>query len=417
MEIMDWLLESDVTKKAYQKFQAFKYRDIFEGGIAPKIYPVAVSDNSPRINIVLPHFKRRLVFGGVMTALKIFKSLYSLLGIEARIIVQTLGGHSDTYSYTFEDFKHNSKHHGIFYIEENDHIEVGRNDVFITTSWPTAYVTMPLLKWQKQHFSLQNRKLIYIIQDFEPGFYAWSPSYTLADSTYKQHPENIIAIFNSYELSSYFKKNGYSFAESFKFMPGLNDSLRNSLQNMKKLNLPRKKRILIYGRPTVERNVLKLVRMGLELWSKNYEDAFNWEILSLGETFDDFKLENNIVHVPGKLSLDEYAKTMLEAYAGVSLMISPHPSYPPLEMAAFGVRTITNSFDVKTDLSNYSKNITMIDCCTPESIAKSLEEICIGYGRVKTKITLKSAYVEGGTFDSCIDDVAKSTKKMLKADK
>ena len=284
----------------------------------------------------------------------------------------------------------------------------------MTTAWATTYATMPIVQWQKEQFSLKDRKLIYFIQDFEPGFSAWSPDYALADATYKTHPEDIIAVFNSEELFSYFKKHGYSFGESYTFMPGLNDSLKNNLQDLSKLGLKRKKRILIYGRISAERNVLKLVRMGLELWSKNYEDAASWEVLSLGETFDDFKLANNTVHVPGKLSLEEYAKTMIEAYAGVSLMISPHPSYPPLEMAAFGVRSITNRFDSKEDLSNYSKNIQMIDTCTPESIANALEDICRGYTVVESKITLKSSYVKGGTFDACMKDVTKSVQKMLK---
>lgn len=42
---------------------------------------------------------------------------------------------------------------------------------------------------------------------------------------------------------------------------------------------------------------------------------------------------------------------MLDTYAGISLMSSPHPSYPPLEMSVFGIKVITNNYSNK-DLSS-----------------------------------------------------------------
>jgi hypothetical protein len=42
---------------------------------------------------------------------------------------------------------------------------------------------------------------------------------------------------------------------------------------------------------------------------------------------------------------------------GLSLMYTPHPSYPPLDLAASGAVVVTNKFANKTDLSQYSSNI------------------------------------------------------------
>jgi hypothetical protein len=52
-------------------------------------------------------------------------------------------------------------------------------------------------------------------------------------------------------------------------------------------------------------------------------------------------------------------------------MISPHPSYPPLEMAAFGVRVLTNNFSNK-NLSQVSSYIRSVQHPEPAGIAAAL---------------------------------------------
>jgi hypothetical protein len=44
-------------------------------------------------------------------------------------------------------------------------------------------------------------------------------------------------------------------------------------------------------------------------------------------------------------------------------MYTPHPSYPPLDLAASGAVVVTNRFGVKQDLGAYSRNIL---CAEPE---------------------------------------------------
>ena len=46
---------------------------------------------------------------------------------------------------------------------------------------------------------------------------------------------------------------------------------------------------------------------------------------------------------------------------GLSLMSTPHPSYPPLDLAACGAVAVTNRYGVKRDLSSYSSNIICSD--------------------------------------------------------
>jgi hypothetical protein len=77
----------------------------------------------------------------------------------------------------------------------------------------------------------------------------------------------------------------------------------------------------------------------------------------------------------GKLSLDEYAAMLRGTAVGLSLMASPHPSYPPLEMAHFGVLTITNDYAFKAMASAHD-NISALRDIRPESIAAALSAAC-----------------------------------------
>lgn len=79
---------------------------------------------------------------------------------------------------------------------------------------------------------------------------------------------------------------------------------------------------------------------------------------------------------------------MSKAYVGISLMVSPHPSYPPLEMAAFGMQVITNNYSDKN--MNLYDNIIALDTCTPSNLCNMLIKLCHEYSsEVKTNIDEK----------------------------
>ena len=190
--------------------------------------------------------------------------------------------------------------------------------------------------------------LLYLIQDYEPGFYAWSSGYLLAESTYKcEFPQ--IAIFNSHELEEYVMAKGYHFLKTYCFDPVLNRVLGEEVQKLDQTVFKRKQ-ILVYGRPSVERNAFKVLVESLKKWVSMQEDASSWT-LSAGEMHPPVYLgEGMYLESVGKLTIEEYAKVLRESYAGVSLMVSPHPSYPPLEMSVFDVKVVTNGYRNKVFL-------------------------------------------------------------------
>ena len=54
-------------------------------------------------------------------------------------------------------------------------------------------------------------------------------------------------------------------------------------------------------------------------------------------------------------------------------MVSPHPSYPPLEMATAGCVTITNAYEGK-DLRKRSDNFISLDYLSPQMLADALDQ-------------------------------------------
>lgn len=74
----------------------------------------------------------------------------------------------------------------------------------MATGWWTAYTIIPVMHWQQETYRTPLHKLIYFIQDYEPGFYAWSSRYLMADSTYKSDVPTI-GIFNSGLLYEFMK--------------------------------------------------------------------------------------------------------------------------------------------------------------------------------------------------------------------
>lgn len=318
-----------------------------------------------RLNLMVPALSIRHVFGGISTALQLFQELVGTAQ-NARIIL------TDEQSFVLDD---NPSMAGweIVTLEDADRpgrlivaagnrygrsLAVSARDHFMATAWWTANLTGGIRNWQAQHFQFPaRRRFAYLIQDFEPGFYPWSSRYALADATYRQ-PQETVAIFNTSLLKDFFLAEGYHFDEALVLEPGLNAGLREELA--KSTEAARERRVLVYGRPGVERNAFPIIVDGLRQWCAGNADN-PWEFISVGEQHPPIQLSpGRALTSLGKLTIAQYGAEMRRASLGISLMVSPHPSYPPLEMAAFGMPVITNRYKRK-DLARFSSRIISLD--------------------------------------------------------
>ena len=374
-------------------------------------------NNKMRINILIPSLNADKVFGGIATAMKFFNQ-FNDDNYDKRIIVfDTPTPTDDIKKYKeyilLDNKKEDKSRYQVVNISDksNCNLLVSENDIFIASAWWTAYSIRKIIKWQKDYYKLKKyNKLLYFIQDYEPFFYAWSSRLCSAESTYRMDIP-VIAIFNSKELKDYFDIHNYKFDKSYFFDPILNDGLKKHLLEDKEKE--RKKQIIVYGRPNTQRNAFEIVEEALMIAFKDRKDVNEWKFISMGETHYNAKITDSASLISvGKLSLDQYANFMEESYLGISLMVSPHPSYPPLEMSSFGVKTITNKYDNK-DLSYFNDNIISVDYCDAELIAKEIVKYVDQYDELskKSKKVINDSYVNSSNkFDDIIDDIKKTLK-------
>lgn len=375
-----------ITRKERMRREARDDMWVGVAAIRPLHFVRSTKHKPARLNLLVPSVNSKDIFGGISTALNFFERIISDTEMDARIIVLdsipnagdieerfpgyslvSLGEESEAQKQIVSASKRNRKS-----------LPVSPGDWFIATSWWSAYCFQDeVLRQRGLDNGIVSNPLIYLIQDYEPGFYAWSSEYMLAKSTY-QSDVPTIAVFNSKELRGHFADHGYSFDREYVFDPFLNKALASKLQEHAG-TVAKRKQILVYGRPGTPRNAFELVVESLRRWIEIDPNAKQWDFLSAGEQHPPVPLsEGRYLSSVGKLSLEGYAELLSESYAGISLMVSPHPSYPPLEMAAFGVQVITNQYDGK-DLSSFSPNITSLRRSTPHEIATALHDICAGF--------------------------------------
>ncbi|MGF7049238.1 hypothetical protein J2T13_003748 [Paenibacillus sp. DS2015] len=373
---------SNTLKRAY-KSTVSSYLNTHVSEITP-FNPIHSSLEGKRINLLVPSINKEHVFGGISTAIHFYDELVlASEGYARRIITTDASPESDDVN-NFRDYTLVTSEIDEDYPSQivpfndryNKTIPVGKEDIFIATSWWSAYFAQRIVKWQSEYYKQDIKKVIYFIQDFEPGFYPWSSQYSLAESTYKYRGPQI-AIFNSSLLMDFIVNQGYSFTEKYFFEPRLNTSLKEKLVPV--IDMNKQKKILIYGRPSVPRNAFTLIIEALRAWVWIHPNASEWEIISAGENHNDIDIGNGVtIKSKGKMSLDEYAEELKSSSVGLSLMISPHPSYPPLEMAHFGVMVLTNNYANK-DLSELHSNIISLEDISTDVIANALSDLCGKY--------------------------------------
>jgi hypothetical protein len=87
-------------------------------------------------------------------------------------------------------------------------------------------------------------------------------------------------------------------------------------------------------------------------------DPAVWDIHFVGKDLSPMVLAGSVKPIlMQNMAWEDYAAFTRSVDLGLTLMYTPHPSYPPLDIAACGGVAVTNRFGVKQDLSNYSTSI------------------------------------------------------------
>ena len=362
----------------------------------------------PRLTLVIPTISPAMAFGGIVTGIDIFLELGKRTGAELRLLLDDFEREVDI--SVLEKCARNAGLHAdcieiVPRAAEAPRVDVRATDVFYSFNWWTTLNIRALLREQQRVFGGAPKPHLYAIQEYEPNFDPFSSTHMMARLAYEPKWP-CWAMFNSTELYDFFCAQGHYVERAFVFEPKLSNSLRPLLDS----RTPAKaRRILIYGRPTVPRNCYPSIEKGLRRWALRYPEFSNWEVVSAGVPHAPmtFGAGRRMISL-GKLPLEEYGSMLMTTAIGLSLMASPHPSYPPLEMAHFGLRTITNRYANK-DLTTSHPNIVSIDDVDPDTIADALARTCRAFevdpGAGWRAQTRRPSFLEPGPF-AFLDDLA-----------
>jgi hypothetical protein len=319
-------------------------------------------------------------FGGTATGIEIFCRLFQAMSdarrLDLRILVTDVVAETDTAIIVSRAAKA-----GLAITPEQiklvrgprEQIEVRPDEILMTYNWWVTLNFAALRNQQAAIYGIAPKPIVWLMQDYEPAFMGFSSGHMLARAAYDTC-DPLWGVINSSNLARYLEALGHRPARRFVFDPVIVESLRPYLDRV--ATSQRRQRVLVYGRPTVGRNCFPALVRGLQRWVRDYPEFADWEVISAGVPHDPIDLGGGrkLTSV-GKLPLNDYAQMLLSCSAGVSLMASPHPSYPPLEMAHFGVRTVTNDYFCK-DLTAFHPNILSVRSIAETELAAALAEAC-----------------------------------------
>ena len=256
--------------------------------LTPVRFQPCTAGSGRRLNLFIPNIERSRMYGGQKTAFRFFTALLDECGGDARILVeQPCDAHQlEVLREQYPDWQivgageQSAAARQIVILDpdtrERAQLPVRPLDYFVYTYWTGAYALAQYEAFQREAFGRATPH-IHLIQDFEPGFKAWSADYLLADSIY--HQPNTIAVFNSVELKDWFDRLGYGFTSSYVFSPKLDPDIAKHLHDVP-ADHAHEKLLVFYGRPSIPRNCFPLIVNALNLLlTQHPEVSREWKIL------------------------------------------------------------------------------------------------------------------------------------------
>jgi hypothetical protein len=325
---------------------------------------VHVPTGEPRVTVLTDSVNAASFFGGVGTALILGMMLANRTGASLRLATRTDAPDGRVVAEL-------EKAHGLklagplelshIPIDGTRALPVGPGDVVMTTSWWSTRAVLDS--------TLPRQQVLYLLQEDERMFYPWGDDRLLCQETLAE--PDLAVVVNTRRLLDHLTTSGAitvqdatSFEPAF---PGIEPSPREP---------GAKRQLFFYSRPENARNLFW--RGGLALSraiEKRVLDPEVWDFHFAGRSTPELTLPGEVnPHVYEGLPWAEYQALVSRMDAALVLMDTPHPSYPPYDLAAAGAAVLTNSHGSKTDLSDISANILVADPSL-DGLAEGLERL------------------------------------------
>jgi len=310
----------------------------------------------PALNVLQPILSPNAMTGGPNTIV-LLAALAAEAGIPVRIVTNRPGHRTDPawFASHVSSLLGRPLPPGLQVVtgsEPTAPATVGEEDLWLATHWTTAQGIRPVLPRMRRSWFL------YLVQDFEPGFYAWSSNYALALETYAM-PHR--AMINEAFLAGHLREQGpglyadpaFLETQCMVFEPAVDRRLFHPPipADPSPETTRRPRRLLLYARPTNARNMLGLGVLALRAAIDQGAFPGDWEFTSIGGrgSLPAMTLGGgHTLHPAPWASYAAYAESLRQADLLLCPMLSPHTSYPVLEMAACGGMVVTNVHGPKT---------------------------------------------------------------------
>ncbi|MFT4230673.1 MAG: hypothetical protein QM602_10325 [Microbacterium sp.] len=297
------------------------------------------------VNLLLLDFTPGAVFAGVQTAFDAASMVSAAAQTDVRLLLLRPTRLSDAQreSFTRARLEWLTAHFPdvTWRIVCDDDLEsttYGFDDIWIATHWMTAHA----LDLAARAGSVDPRRVLYLVQDYEPDFCSSPTDRDAAESTYKA---GFTPVVNTRQVASYLERKGFGPVDPRHVFAPRFDSRHLMLAAYARRPRPRAT-VFFYGRPSKARNLFGLGAAALRrLVDDLAVDSRDVDFVMAGEAGPDLDLGGVTVRNLGVLERDAYFSMISEVDVGLTLQATPHPSHLPFDLAVSGAFAVTNEVD------------------------------------------------------------------------
>ncbi|GIK78852.1 MAG: hypothetical protein BroJett022_25420 [Actinomycetes bacterium] len=358
-----------------------------------------VSESEPeRINLLIPTIDLRHLFGGYIAKFNLARKLAEA-GHRVRIVTvdptPELPADWRRQVEAYSGLAGAMSRIEVAFAREQGEVAIGPRDRFVATTWWTAYHARDAVALT------EGDRFLYLIQEYEPFTFVMGSWAAIAAETYS-FPH--AALFSTEFLRAYFAANRIGV---YSGDPADGDRSSVSFENaITAVRAPsaadlaerESRRLLFYARsePHAKRNMFELGMIAISRAIEAGTFGEDWEFFGIGSVSGRARVaiaNGNELDVLPRQDQARYGEILGGYDVGLSLMLTPHPSLVPIEMASAGLLTVTNTFATKTAerLAAISANLIAAE--------PSIEGVAAGLAAAVARVDDHEGRVRGAAVD------------------
>jgi hypothetical protein len=264
-------------------------------------------------------------------------------------------------------------------------LALGAGDVLLTTSWWGTRAALG---------SVERSRILYLLQEDERTFYPFGDERLRCAETLSEPGLRILV--NTKMLFDYLahgpdplpqlRQRGDWFEPAFPAIP------KPDLEGAPRAG---KANFFFYATPSNQRSLfwrgLEIIDLAMRTGVLPPEE---WTIHFVGWDLASIELPGSVRPIlADRLPWLEYSELISRMDLGLCLMYTPHPSYPPLDLAAAGAVVVTNTHGHKTALEEWSRNIIAAPPTVPALLEALRQGVALCRNRELRSVNWRSSNI------------------------